>query len=93
MKQSPSPDADDVALALTALAWILGDEARAERFLALTGLTPDALRGALEDRATQAAILTFLTGHENDLVSCAAAIDSDPTLLAAAAARLDGTEF
>lgn len=91
MRQSPPPNADDAALALASLAWILGDEARAERFLALTGLTPDALRGALEDRATQAAILSFLTAHENDLVSCAAAIDSDPTLLAAAAARLDGT--
>ena len=49
MKQSPPPSADDdMALALTALAWILSDEARAERFLALTGLTPVALRGALE---------------------------------------------
>ncbi|MBA4747503.1 MAG: DUF3572 family protein [Sphingopyxis sp.] len=90
MKQSPLPNpADDAALALTALAWILSDGPRAERFLALTGLTPDALRGALDDRATQAAILGFLTGHENDLVSCAAAIDSDPAALAATAARLE----
>jgi Protein of unknown function (DUF3572) len=90
MKQSPPPSADDdMALALTALAWILSDEPRAERFLALTGLTPDGLRGALTNRATQAAILSFLTAHENDLVSCAAAIDSDPAALAAAAARLE----
>lgn len=94
MKQSPLPNlADDAALALTALAWILSDEARAERFLGLTGLTPDALRGALEARTTQAEILTFLTSHENDLVSCAAAIDSDPAALAAAAHRLDGSQF
>lgn len=90
MRQSPSPNAaDDAVLALNALAWILGDGPRAERFLALTGLTPDALRGALNDRATQAAILAFLTAHENDLVSCAAALDSDPAALAAAAARLE----
>ena len=93
MKQSPQPDsADDAALALTALAWILGEAARAERFLGLTGLTPDGLRCALDSRATQAAILSFLCAHENDLVSCAAAIDSDPAALAAAAARLDGSQ-
>ena len=90
MKQSPPPTADDdMALALTALAWILSDEPRATRFLALTGLTPAMLRGALDARSTQAAILAFLTAHENDLVSCAAAIDSDPATLAAAAARLE----
>jgi len=31
------------ALALAALGWTLGDGARAERLLALTGLTPEAL--------------------------------------------------
>lgn len=94
MKQSPPPDPDDdAALALTALAWILNDEARAEGFLGLTGLTPAALRGALTERATQAAILNFLTAHENDLVSCAAAINSDPAALAAASDRLDGSQI
>lgn len=80
----------DTALALHALGWILADGARAERLLALTGLTPGTLRVALDQPATLAAILGFLTGHESDLVSCAAAIDSDPATLAAAAARLDG---
>ena len=93
MKQSPPPDAGDAALALTALTWILSDELRAERFLGLTGLTPDALRGVLTQRETQAAILSFLTANENDLVSCAEAIDSDPAALAAAAARLDGSPY
>ena len=90
MKQSPTPSGeDDSALALNALGWILSDAPRADRFLALTGLSPDALRTGLSARATQAAILAFLTAHENDLVSCAAAIDSDPAALAAAAARLE----
>jgi hypothetical protein len=79
----------DTALALTALGWILADEPRAERFLALTGLRPDGLRAALTRPATLAAIMGFLMMHESDLVSCAAAIDSDPAALAAAAARLD----
>jgi hypothetical protein len=87
----PAHSDDDAALALTALGWILADTARAERFLGLTGLTPTALRHRLGERATLAAILAFLVQHENDLVSCAAAINSDPAWLAAAAARLDGT--
>jgi hypothetical protein len=82
---------DDAALALQALGWILAEEARAERFLGLTGLTPPALRERLGEAATLGAILGFLTAHENDLVSCAAAINSDPARLAAAAHRLDGS--
>lgn len=92
MTQSPihAEESDaDATLALTALGWILADGQRAERFLALTGLSPDSLRAALTETAVQAAILTFLANHENDLVSCAAAIDSAPAALVAAAARLD----
>jgi hypothetical protein len=80
----------DAALALQALGWIVAEEARRERFLALTGLTPATLRSGLGEHATLAAILTFLANHESDLVSCAVAINSDPAALAAAAARLEG---
>jgi hypothetical protein len=92
MRQSPShsePFEADAALALTVLGWVLADESRADRFLALTGLTPDRLRTALTRPATLAAIMSFLMMNESDLVSCAAAIDSDPAVVAAAAARLD----
>jgi Protein of unknown function (DUF3572) len=90
VRQSPIPDAaSDAALALTALGWILSDGVRADRFLALTGLTPADLRGGLGERGTLAAIMGFLMAHESDLVSCAAAIDSDPAALAAAADRLE----
>lgn len=84
-------DADE-ALALQALGWILIDEPRAERLLALTGLTPDDLRGALGERATLAAILSFLTAHEADLVACAVGLNTKPEALAAAAHRLSGDE-
>lgn len=82
----------DEALALHALGWILADEPRAERLLGMTGLTPDALRASLGQRATLAAILSFLTAHEPDLVACAAALDISPEELAAAARRLEGNE-
>ena len=81
----------DEALALHALGWILGDEPRAERLLGLTGLAPDELRASLGERATLAAILAFLAGHENDLVACADALQVPPASLAAAAQRLEGT--
>lgn len=81
----------DEALALGALGWILSDEPRAERLLALTGLAPDELGASLSERATLAAILSFLTAHENDLIACADALQVPPATIAAAAARLEGT--
>ena len=81
----------DAALALQALGWILSDEPRAERLLGLTGLAPGELRASLGERATLAAILAFLTAHENDLVACADALQVPPATLAAAAQRLEGS--
>jgi hypothetical protein len=84
-------DGDD-ALALHALGWILADEPRAERLLGMTGLDPATLRSSLGERATLGAILGFLAAHEPDLVACAAALDIEPDMLAAAARRLEGQE-
>ena len=69
---------------------MLADDARAERFLALTGLTPDSLRSALGERSLLAAVLRFLEAHEPDLITCAAAIGAAPVDLPAARRRLDG---
>ena len=71
-----------------ALTWVLSDTPRAERFLALTGLTPDALRTALGESGTHLAVLDFLCAHEPDLVAAANALDLDPADLAAARERL-----
>lgn len=62
-------------LALAALGWTLGDSARAERLLALTGLTPDDLRARLDEPTLLAATLGFLEAHEPDLLACAEALD------------------
>lgn len=83
---------DDEALALHALGWILADEPRAERLLGMTGLSPEGLRASLGQQATLAAVLAFLTGHEADLIACAAALDIAPEQLAAAARRMEGSE-
>jgi hypothetical protein len=87
----PSPDPaipDPSTLALQALGWILTDEPRAQRFLSLTGLTPDSLRGALDDPATQAAVLDFLAAHEPDLIAAAGTLGVDPAEFSAARKEL-----
>lgn len=61
---------------------------RAERFLALTGLTPDELRAALGEPATLAGVLEFLCAHEPDLVAAAEALEVSPQALVAAHQRL-----
>jgi hypothetical protein len=73
---------------LGALAWVLLDTQRAERFLALTGLTPDALRATVGEPATQLAVLDFLCAHEPDLVAAAASLGLDPVDLSAARERI-----
>jgi hypothetical protein len=83
---------DPAALALAALGWTLGDAARAERLLALTGLTPDDLRMRLGESALLAEILRFLEAHEPDLLGCAAAIGAGPAALVEARRRLEGPD-
>jgi hypothetical protein len=77
------------ALALAALGWTLSEEARAQRFLALTGLTPDELRAALTEPATLAALIHFLEAHEPDLIACAGALGRSPAELVEARRRLE----
>ena len=76
-------------MAFQALAWALMEEARADRLLALTGLTPAGLRESIHDRGTQAAILSFLEAHEPDLVACADVIRVSPAILVRAREELE----
>lgn len=68
-------------VALSALGWTLSDGARAERLLALTGLTPEQLRARLGERPLLAATLAFLEAHEPDLTACAEALNVAPERL------------
>ena len=88
LREPPSPAAEPEALALAALGWLLNSEARADRLLSLTGLTPDALRAGLGDRSVLAAVLEFLCGYEPDLVAAAEALGVDPAELVSAHDRL-----
>lgn len=85
MVETNDPD----ALALAALGWTLSDDSRAQRLLALTGLSPEELRGRLGDRSLLAAVLQFLEAHEPDLLACAEALRTDPSALVAARRELE----
>jgi hypothetical protein len=80
---------DGAALALAALGWTVSDGARAERLLALTGLTPEDLRSRLGEPALLAATLRFLESHEPDLIACAEALALAPVELVDARRRLE----
>lgn len=71
LERDTSVEDQAAARALAALGWIVTDGARAERLLALTGLTPGDLRARLDRPEVLAAILGFLEAHEPDLVACA----------------------
>lgn len=75
-------------LALAALGWTLADPARAERLLAVTGLTPADLRERAGEPAVLAEVLGFLEAFEPDLIACAEAVGTDPAALVAARAAL-----
>jgi len=76
-------------LALAALGWVVGEAARAQRLLALTGLAPGELRARAGEPLLLAATIAFLEAHEPDLVACAAALDVTPTALVEARRALE----
>ena len=93
-------DTNDVAgreaaegLALQALVWTLGEQDRAERLLAVTGLDPDDLRARAGEPAVLSAVLGFLENYEPDLIACAESLGVRPEALVRARAQIDGPEF
>lgn len=69
---------------MNALDWVLIDQDRAERFLSLTGLTPDDLRASIGEPATLCAVLDYLCSHEPDLLAAADSLAVTPETLVAA---------
>jgi hypothetical protein len=78
-----------VAVALAALAATLGDAARAQRFIALTGIGTDELRSRAAEPALLAALLRFLEAHEPDLLSVAEQLGVQPLDLVEARRSLE----
>ena len=80
---------DASALALRALAAVLGDQRLAERFLSLSGVDPPDLRQRASDPDLLAALLRFLEAHEPDLVAIAGELGVKPAALVAARHELE----
>lgn len=91
MIRSDSSPNDAATVALQALSFTLNNPLLAARLVDVTGLTPDNLRGRLGEPAVLAAVLTFLEGHEPDLLACAEALNTTPAALVAARGALEAT--
>jgi hypothetical protein len=81
---------DAETLALQVLAFVLDDSTQISRFLALTGMTPQDLRGVAESRALQAAILEFILYDERTLLTFCQEAGVDPAIVAPAQILLTG---
>jgi Protein of unknown function (DUF3572) len=88
MRARDTIDDDPAVLALSALAWTLGEDGRAGRLLALTGLEAEDLRTRVGEPAVLDAVLGFLEAHQPDLIACAAALGVKPESLIEARERL-----
>ena len=88
-QQTPN---DPHALALAALAAMLTDERRAQRFLDLTGIGTEELRRKAGKPALLSAVIAFLEAHEPDLIGVSAQIGVEPEMLVAARRALEGEE-
>lgn len=86
------PDQNYEIIALKALGYIVSEDALRDRFVALSGLDPDALRAALDQPGTLASILEFLISHEPDLIATADALECGPETLVKAWRALGGGE-
>lgn len=68
-------------VAIKAAAFITEDEARLDRFLSLTGWTPEALKQKSERPAFLTAVLDHLSSDESLLLTFASNTGTDPTLV------------
>ncbi|MFC0219188.1 DUF3572 domain-containing protein [Pseudochelatococcus lubricantis] len=81
---------DPEALAISALAFLAGEPERLGRFLAITGLGPETIRGAASNPGFLTAVLDYLANDETLLVAFAANVGIAPEAVAQAQTRLAG---
>lgn len=78
------------SLALRAVAWLVADDGRLARLLALSGATPDDLRSRIHDPAFLAGVLDVILSDEPMLLDLAAHLAIDPQTLVVARHALPG---
>lgn len=58
-------------IALQAIAHIVADDTLRDRFVAMSGLMPEAMRARVGEPQFLASVLEFLLGHEPDILAFA----------------------
>ena len=86
-KKSKLSSVDPQATAVAVLGWLANEPDMFGRFLALTGIEPSQVRGAVNDRGFLAGMLDFLMQHEPTLMAFCEASGTSPEVVAAASAH------
>ncbi|WJH39698.1 DUF3572 domain-containing protein [Aliirhizobium terrae] len=76
--------------AATVLAWLAGEPDMFQRFLALSGVTPDQIRNAVSDPGFLAGMIDFVMGHEPTLLAFCEATGTKPETVVAASHHYTG---
>lgn len=74
--------AEETATAI--LGWLAAEPDMLGRFLALSGVQPGQLRGAIEDPGFLGGMIDFVMGHEPTLLAFCEATNTKPEVVAAA---------
>jgi hypothetical protein len=88
--QSVNEPPDPIVTGLQLLAFVVADGDLGGRFLAVTGLTVDALRARATDPGMLAALVDFVARNEHDLVAAADALGMAPHAIIAVGRALGG---
>src|SRR3954469_14264701 len=93
--RSPSPSASHVsdaaeAVALSALAWLLADDERAERFIQVTNFSGEEIKDLLANSTFLGGVLDFILEDETLVGEAAGALGLAPAEVAAVRRRLPG---
>lgn len=88
LKTPKSPPPDPETLGLQALAFLVADDDRRNRFLALTGIQGDQLREIATTQHGLGAILDYLLGFEPLLLEFATEIGIDAPVIVAQRRKL-----
>jgi Protein of unknown function (DUF3572) len=89
MKTDLSPE----TVALQALTYLVTDETLLDRFMALSGLSPNDLQSGATDPEFLAGVLDFFLGNEADLLAFCEAENIAPELPAKARMKLPGAQW
>lgn len=83
LKSPKSPPPDPETLGLQALAFLIADDDRRNRFLALTGIQGDQLREIATTQHGLGAVLDYLLGFEPLLLEFAQSIEVEAAVIVA----------